>query len=113
MSNPYDLQQMQRLIKADFEKLKNCKTKAEMNEHLANRIIIVQKKKGWENERCVFVEMVGKEKRDTWKMKVKTRYGTFLELAPNEGMITVQTIALASEKEADNLKQHLENQLKP
>lgn len=88
----YDKKEIQRLAKEDFEKMKACKTKDEMNALFKNRIMVVLNNSDWHNERCLFVEIVGGTKKESWKMRVRTQYGTTLDLACNEVMITVQTI---------------------
>jgi hypothetical protein len=99
----YSANQIQKLIKQDFDKLKACKTKEEMNQHLKGRTVMVQDGSDWEGEMCDFIEMVGEGKRENWKMRIKTQFGTFLELAGDAVVIMVQQI-ITTAKEADVIK---------
>jgi hypothetical protein len=97
-------------IQTDFQeeqkRLRACKTKEDLNNLFAGRTIIVLDKSEWHNERTTFVEMVGEGAREKWKMKVKTQFGTFLELKPSHAMVVTQTIR-TTKVESDKIFQAL------
>lgn len=107
MGNPYiNIEEQKRQMIEDGKKLKAAKTKEDLNKIFNGRIIVVQNNTDWNGERCEFVEMVGEGGRQNWKMKVKTRFGTFLELCAGEGMIVTQTIA-TTQAEAEKIRRSL------
>lgn len=104
----YDLKKQmeeeQRLLKA-------AKTKNDLNALFNGRTIIVKDGSDWENEPCTFVEMVGEGDRSNWKMKLKTTFGTLLELPASKVFIVTQTITTTKE-EADKITNHVKKQFK-
>jgi len=109
----YDIKKQ---LQEEQKKLKSANSKEDLNALFKGRTMIIMDGSDWNDEICEFVEMTGGKERKSWLMKLKTRFGTFLELKPSEVMITVQKI-LATEKESkvitDKWKKDLENGLNP
>lgn len=93
-------------VKKQIEKeqalLKASKTKEDLNEIFKGKTIIVNDGSDWQDARCEFVEMVGEGERKNWKMKVKTSFGTFIELEGGKAIIVARTIT-TTEKYVDEV----------
>lgn len=107
----YDIKKQ---LQEEQKRLKSCNTKEDMNAMFKGRKIIIKNGTDWDDEICEFVEMVGEGEKKNWAMKVKTRFGTFLEVKGSQAIITFQEIK-TTEKEAkiitDKWKKDLSNGL--
>ena len=99
--------QIKNEIKEDQQRLAACKTKEDMNALFKGRKMMVNDGSDWQNEVCDFVEMVGDGPRSNWKMRVRTPFGTSLDLAGNKVLILTHRIATTDE-EANVIKKDLE-----
>lgn len=90
-------------------RLAASKTKEDLNDLFKGRSIVVKNGSDWDNELCEFVEMVGEGAKENWKMKVKTKFGTFLELAGGEAIIVTQTIK-TTRQEAELIRKNLQGE---
>lgn len=107
MKNSYiDKNTVRKQAEEDMARMRECKTKEEMTAFMKGRTVLCLDNSDWHNEPCEIIEFVGGKERSSWKMKVKTRFGTFLELKASEVMIVTQTIT-TTESESERIKNRL------
>lgn len=100
-----------KIVDEDFARLRAAKTKEELNQLLAGRVLFVNDKSDWHDEMCTFIEMTGEGKKENWKAKMKTSFGTELELPLSKVIIAVQVIH-TRKSEVDNIINEIKKEFK-